>query len=95
MNEVIKAEYIKDYVIKVYFSNGKSGNINFEKYISRGGVFSKLKNIELFKKYTVNTDFGTICWENEIDIDPETLYSDATGEELPLWMHEEEYKKAS
>ena len=39
MEEIIKAEYIKNYVIKIYYANGKSGNVDFEKYIDRGGVF--------------------------------------------------------
>ena len=46
--DIIKAEYIDEYNIRVYFDNGKNGIVDFRKYISKGGVFVKLQNIEFF-----------------------------------------------
>lgn len=85
--DVISANYVKDYKIRVTFENGKSGTIDFLPYIKKGGIYSKLKDIEYFKRFHINKELGIITWEDEIDIAPETLYSDATGEPLPEWMY--------
>jgi hypothetical protein len=93
--DITNAEYLNDYKIRIFFDNGKSGIINFNKYISRGGVFSKLRDIEYFKKFSVDPEVFVLKWGNEIDIAPEEIYSEATGEPLPSWMSDElEYRKA-
>ncbi len=84
--DVISAEYIEDYRIKVSFENGKQGVIDFFSYIEKGGIYSKLKDVKIFRKFEVNSELGVITWNKEIDIAPETLYSEATGEPLPDWM---------
>ncbi len=85
--DVISANYVNDYKIKVTFENGKSGTIDFLPYIRKSGIYSKLRDIDFFKRFRINDELGIITWENEIDIAPETLYSVATGEPLPEWMH--------
>jgi len=93
--DVISANYVKDYTIRVTFENGKSGIIDFLPYIKKGGIYSKLKDIDYFKRFHINDELGIITWENEIDIAPETLYSVATGEPLPEWMYPaDDLKKA-
>lgn len=87
--DVISAEYIGEYKIKLTFENGKAGVVNFLPYTRKGGVFAKLKNLEYFKRFEVDRDLGTITWGQEVDIAPETLYSKATGEPLPPWMEQE------
>ncbi len=39
------------------------------------GIFRELKDLSLFKSAGVS--FDTVEWENEADIDPETLYEDS------------------
>lgn len=39
------------------------------------GIFRELKDISLFKSAKVS--FDTVEWENEADIDTETLYEDS------------------
>ena len=87
--DIIDAKYISDYKIELFFENGKSGVVDFSKFIDKGGVFSKLQDYTIFKKFEINSETGVITWEKDIDISPETLYSEATGEPLPTWMEEE------
>jgi hypothetical protein len=87
--DVISAEYLGDYSLEINFGNGKAGVVDFKKYIQKGGIFARLKDLEFFKKFTVNRELGTITWNNEIDIAPETLYSEATKEPLPKWTDSE------
>ncbi len=68
------------------FDNGEKGVMDFSKYLNRGGVFKSFKDITFFRNFEVNTELGILTWQNEIDIAPETLYTETTGNPLPDWM---------
>jgi hypothetical protein len=87
--DVVSARYLRDYKIELTFANGKSGVVDFTKFIDKGGVFARLSDPDFFKRFQVNEELGIVTWENEIDVAPEVLYSEATGEPLPRWMREE------
>jgi hypothetical protein len=94
-HDIVSAEYVEDYKIRVTFENGKSGIVDFLPYIKKGGVYRKLRDKGLFKRFQINAELGVLTWGNTIDIAPETLYCEATGEPLPLWMYPaHELKKA-
>ncbi len=86
LHDVISAEYKGEYKIGLTFDNGKSGIIDFSSYLSKGGVFRKFDDLRFFKKFSIDTESGTLVWPGEIDISPEKLYSKATGSPLPKWM---------
>lgn len=93
MNDsVINAKYIKDYKIEVFFEDGKRGIVDFKKYIENFKPYECLKDIEYFKKFFINKEIKALCWPGDIDIAPETLYHEATGEPYPDWMKDEELK---
>jgi hypothetical protein len=60
-----------DYILLLTFENGERKEFDMKPYLNTG-IFQDLKDMELFK--TVRTCFDTIEWDNEADIDPETLY---------------------
>ncbi len=80
------AEYLGDYKIKLTFEDGKSGVIDFASYINRKGVFKKFKDQSFFKNFTVDPEVKTLAWGKEIDIAPETLYSQVAHSQFPDWM---------
>jgi hypothetical protein len=84
--DVVRAQYRGDYRIEVEFENGRRGVVDFSEYLDEGGVFSRFSDIEYFRRFRVNEELGALCWGDEIDIAPETLYAKATGEPLPDWM---------
>lgn len=87
---ITEARYIEGYKIELTFENGKKGIVDFTDYPSRNGIFSEFSDIEYFKKFYVNEEFGgVLCWPNGQDIAPETIYRKATGEPLPGWMQQE------
>jgi len=89
LHDVVKAIYQGDYRIEIEFDDGQKGVVDFSRYLNRGGVFERFKEIEFFRSFSVNAELGVLTWGDEVDIAPETLYAEATGSGLPGWMEPE------
>jgi hypothetical protein len=64
--DIIKAEYIEGYKLRIFFENGNSGIVDFSHYTAKGGVFSNFKichilRISLFPKNLALLS-GTVMW---------------------------------
>jgi hypothetical protein len=94
LKDVISAHYKGEYKIEVIFEDGAKGIVDFSKYLSKGGVFKKFKNLDFFKNFKINKELGVLTWADEIDIAPETLYAEATKSPLPDWMKHQETPSA-
>jgi len=90
IHDVVSAEYRGDYRIELCFDDGKRGVVDFTKYINQGGVFERLRDAEVFQRFSIHPEFGVLTWEGDIDIAPETIYSEATNSPLPTWMEPDE-----
>ena len=86
IKDVVSANYKGGYKIEVIFEDGAKGIVDFSKYALKGGVFEKFKDLNFFKEFKINKELGVLTWGEEIDIAPETLYSEATNASLPDWM---------
>ena len=86
IHDVVSAVYRGGHRIEVTFDDGKKGVIDFVKYIGRGGVFERFKDMDFFQRFTINQELGILTWQDEVDIAPETLYTEATGLPLPGWV---------
>ncbi len=84
--DVKSAEYCHDYKIKLAFEDGKGGVVDFQSYLQKRGVFERFKDIDFFRKFYINQEIGVLCWADDIDIAPETLYAKATQTPLPNWV---------
>ena len=69
--EVVKAEYLNGYRIKLWFNNQVVKIVDLANSLN-GEVFLPLKDIDFFKRF--NIKFNTIEWENGADLAPEYLY---------------------
>ncbi len=72
MLKITQVYYIKDYQVKVVFSDGACRVFDFSPVIAKYPVFRELNDVTKFRSYVL-TD--TLEWNNgEIDIAPEYLY---------------------
>jgi len=73
MIKIVKAEFVVDYAIDLYFSNGKKGRCDFMEFVSRPGELAKpLKDVDYFKKFFL--ELGAICWKNGLELSASSLY---------------------
>ena len=79
MPQLVSAEYLEDYRIRVEFEDGKKGVINLENELW-GEVFEPLKDLSQFKKFEFNPELRTIVWPSTgADLAPEFLYEKAVA----------------
>ena len=69
--EIVKAEYLENYKVKLWFNDNVVKIVDLSNYLS-GEVFTPLKDIDYFKNFTIQ--FNTIAWENGADFALEFLY---------------------
>ncbi|MCC2666736.1 MAG: hypothetical protein K0R24_560 [Gammaproteobacteria bacterium] len=70
VTSVIPEHYL---TIRVKFSDGLQGTVNFEpSHLT--GVFASLKNEQYFNKVFV--DHGVVTWPGELDLAPDAMYAE-------------------
>lgn len=65
---------VDGYKLLLTFENGEVRLFDMNPYLNKG-IFKELKDTSIFK--SVKASFDSVEWENEADIDPETLYEDS------------------
>ncbi|MGM9859823.1 MAG: DUF2442 domain-containing protein [Muribaculaceae bacterium] len=70
--EVVKAEYVDNYRIRLWFNNNITKVVDLKSSL-KGVVFEPLKNIDFFKRFVIK--YNTVEWENGADFAPEYLIS--------------------
>ena len=88
--DVVDVKCRGDFTLELTFEDGKSGVLDCKPLIAKEGVFSKLRDPEVFKTARVNRELGVVTWDDGVDSAPETAYSLATGSPLPEWMEASE-----
>lgn len=90
IHDIVAASYKGGYKIEITFDDGKVGVVDFVKFLEKGGVFERFRDIGFFRDFHVNKELGALSWKDEVDVAPETLYAEATGSPLPEWMTAED-----
>lgn len=68
---VKKVETLPEFILELIFDNDEIKYFDMKPYLEIG-MYKKLKNKDKFA--TAKVSFGTVCWDDELDIDPDTLY---------------------
>jgi len=69
-------------VLEIHFTNGDRGNLQLSKHLSLSGYFAPLAQHDFFQRVFV--DHGTLCWPNNIDLDPVVVHAWTVGEPIEL-----------
>jgi hypothetical protein len=82
---ITNVKHVREYVLHLTFSTGEEAELNMEaRVVGRGGVFEPLEDIGYFAQVIVDPEAHTLVWPNGLDLDPDVLYSEATGTPLPV-----------
>jgi hypothetical protein len=78
---VAGAAVVADYVLRLLFSDGTVGDVDFsaERWT---GVLAPLNDPAYFAEVAVDLEAGTVAWPNGIDLAPEPLYEQAKAHPL-------------
>lgn len=71
MESVIRVAPRDDFMLELWFDDGAHRLFDARPYLERG-VFTRLRDPARFRQAYVA--FGTVCWSDDLDIAPETLY---------------------
>ena len=71
--DVLEAEYVSGYVIRLRFRDGTAGEIDLQAELW-GPVFEPLRNLEFFRQFRIHPEFHTLIWPNDADFAPEFLH---------------------
>lgn len=72
---VKSVEYIKDYKLKLVFSDTTVKTVDLEDLIKKSSeIFFPLKDLDYFRQVSLDDCQLSICWPNGADICPDVLY---------------------
>ena len=77
LHQVVSATPLDDRRIRVLFENGAGGVFDCAPYM-KDSYWASLANPYFFSQ--VRVECGTLCWPNDIDIDPEEVWEDCEME---------------
>lgn len=69
---IVEASYVREYTIHIRFADGAEGDIDLSEELF-GPIFEPLKDIEVFKQFSVHPELRTLTWPNGADLAPEFL----------------------
>jgi hypothetical protein len=69
--------------LRLRFDDGAVGEVDLAGTTEFVGLMRPLKNPAEFAKVQLNAEFGTIGWDNGVELDSHVLYSQITGAPLP------------
>ena len=83
LRDIVAVQPLEGSRLHLRFDDGIEGSIDVAELVEFKGIFESLQSRECFDQMKVNSEFGTICWPNNADLDPDVLYAKVTGQPLP------------
>ena len=75
MHQIVHVEPLKNYRLRIRFSDGLEGVVDLSNLVGKG-VFSSWKNPKEFAKVSIDPDCYTVRWPGDLDLAPDALYED-------------------
>lgn len=84
LKDIIEARSTGGHRLYLRFEDGVDGEVDLRSLLDFKGVFEPLEDPAEVAKVRVDSDLGTVCWENGADLDPDVLYATLTGRPIQL-----------
>jgi hypothetical protein len=81
LRHVEEALVLDGHRVRLWFDDDTVGELDIAKHIRFRGVLEPLRDLEYFRR--VKVEAGTLCWPNEVDLDPCALYEAAVPVTAP------------
>ena len=78
MVKLVEVKALPGYRIWVKFADGSQGEVDLSSLVGKG-VFVRFKDKGFFEKAHIDGARGTVAWDENIDLCPDTLYMQITG----------------
>ena len=73
MVRIVELRKLGGYLVFLRFSDGAQGDVDVSQVVPFRGVFQRLTDPAEFDRVTLDPDWGTIRWGDDLDIAPESL----------------------
>jgi hypothetical protein len=81
MEHVIKVQTCPNtHTLELWFSTGEHKRFDCTPYLTKG-IFTALQDQDFFQQARVKA--GTVCWPNDMDLSPETLFDKSVPVNVP------------
>jgi len=77
MRKPIEVKALKNYRLRLKFSDGVEGEVDLSGFAGRG-VFALWNDYSKFEQVHIG-DSGEIAWNEDVDMDSDTMYMKITG----------------
>ena len=74
LSHIVEGRYISGYTLWLRFNDGAQGEVDLSGEL-HGPIFEPLRNVEVFRQFTVHPELRTLVWPNGADFAPEFLRS--------------------
>lgn len=73
MVRILEARYVSGFVLWLRFSDGLEGEVDLAADLD-GEVFEPLRDLAVFRSFTLHPELHTLVWPNGADFAPEFLH---------------------
>lgn len=94
LKDIVEVRPLTPYVLHLCFEDAIEADIDLGPLIEFRGVFAPLEDPSEFAKVWVDPELGTIVGPNGADLDPDVLYSIATGQAI-TFEHQHAWQRLS
>ncbi len=81
MHKITNVLPLENFKIKVTFTDGAEGVVDLSELKGKG-IFSAWNDEAVFNAVSVNNESHTVSWPGGIDLCPDVLYAEITGQSI-------------
>lgn len=81
MHRIAEVKALADYKVWIKFADGIEGVVDLSDLVGKG-VFSQWQDKKFFDSVYIDGESRTVAWPGGIDLCPDELYAEITGEDI-------------